>query len=219
MHCSQAFGLSHYLKDQIMASSKLLAGLLLFLPILAQAQGACGIFASRKDFVNNDVSYKIDDCSMKVRMNKSIVGYHNGVKLKFDFRFIFGYYDGENLYRAYGLKNLWTDHGYYKVIYDQDLVIYQRTLVNYRADSQTHYYFSLTKDSPIMPLRKRFYTQEVPENIRVDFSALKRSIILPTDAEQSDWVTAKSTGQKKKPDISARLQTTTRRPKIFKSQS
>jgi len=191
--------------------------LLCFGTFVTSAQTSCGVFATQEDFLNNRVTYAVDDCQLNRKFNKDIVAIHRGEKIRFDFRFIYGYSDGQNLYRAYGVKNLWTDHGYYKIVYDKDLVIYKRTLTDYRANTQTYYYFSLSKDSPILPLRKRFYsdTPEVRNSIKVYFSALKNSVNIPSSEEDSDYlvISDAETVQKKKPDISARLQTTTRRPK------
>jgi hypothetical protein len=157
-----------------MAAIKLTVVLLL-LPFLVPAQHLCGIFATREDFINNVITYQFDDCAVKLRMNKDIVAVHKGSRLKFDFRFIFGYTDGKDLYRAYGVKSIWTDQGYYKVIYDKDLIIYKRTVSDYRSNKQTHYYFSLSKDSPILPLRKKFYSS-VKNNFRMEFSALRKAV-------------------------------------------
>jgi hypothetical protein len=190
---------------------------LFFATLVTSAQSPCGVFATQEDFLANRVTYSVDDCRLQRRFNKDIVAIHRGEKLKFDFRFIYGYADGQSLYRAYGVKNLWTDHGYYKIVYDNDLVIYKRTLTDYRSNTQTYYYFSLSKDSPILPLRKRFYseTPEVHNSIKVYFSALKNSINIPPAEKDPEYlvISDTETAQKKKPDISARLQTTTRRPK------
>jgi hypothetical protein len=184
------------------------------------AQSPCGVFATQEDFLANNVTYRFDDCEVKRKLNKDLFAAHRGQKMRFDFRFIYGYFDGENLYRAYGVKNLWTDHGYYKIIYDKDLVIYQRTLTDYRSNSHTYYYFSTSKDSPIFPLRKKFYSTspEVKNSIKVYFSSLKNSINIPITENDEEIVViadAQNKVEKKKPDISVRLQTTTRRPKIF----
>jgi hypothetical protein len=198
----------------------LLLPALLASAISSFAQNSCGVFATQDDFLANEVTYRFDDCEVKRKLNKDLVAAHRGQKMRFDFRFIYGYFDGENLYRAYGVKNLWTDHGYYKIIYDKDLIIYQRTLTDYRSNTQTHYYFSTSKDSPILPLRKKFYSSspEVSNSIKVYFSSLKNSINLPVTDKDKDVIVivqAETAIEKKKPDISARLQTTTRRPKVF----
>jgi hypothetical protein len=217
----QAFGLTHSNaghKGNSMKAFKILAFVSLCFTISATlAQSRCGVFATQEDFLNNRVTYAADDCQLNRKFNKDIVAIHRGEKIRFDFRFIYGYSDGQNLYRAYGVKNLWTDHGYYKIVYDKDLVIYKRTLTDYRANTQTYYYFSLSKDSPILPLRKRFYseTPEVGKSIKVYFSALKESVNIPNSHHAPEYlvITDAEIVQKKKPDISARLQTTTRRPK------
>jgi hypothetical protein len=217
----QAFGLTNLIaghKGIFMKAFKILVFVsLTFGALVTYAQSPCGVFATQEDFLNNRVTYAADDCKLNRKFNKDILAIHRGEKVRFDFRFIYGYSDGQNLYRAYGVKNLWTDHGYYKIVYDKDLVIYKRTLTDYRANTQTYYYFSLSKDSPILPLRKRFYseTPEVGNSIKVYFSALKESVNVPNAQQDPEYlvISDANLAQKKKPDISARLQTTTRRPK------
>ena len=196
--------------------------LLTILPLLivvtATAQTPCGIYATKDDFVNNKVTYTFDDCGVKVRLNKDLVAYHQDTKLRFNFNFIYGYADGSDLYRAYGLKSLWRNPGYYRVIYDSDLIIYERIRRDHRSNPQPYYFYSTSKDSPIQPLRKKFYSITAREKIKINLSALRQSLLMPESSGDPQFAlvaVAETLVQKKKPDISARLQTTTRRPKIF----
>lgn len=197
-----------------------------FIPILllvstaVSAQQSCGIFAKRDDFMQEKVTYRFDDCRAKVQGNKDIVARHKGEKMKFKFDFIYGYTDGINTYRAYGVQSVWKDHGYYKVIYDKDVVVYSRISRDFRSNLQIYYYFSLDKDSPILPLKRKFYSYapQLKGALQLHVAQLKEHIGLNVSEGDEYVVIADATSEleeKKKPDISARLQTTTRRPKIF----
>lgn len=191
--------------------------LLIVLGTATIAQTPCGVYATKDDFKNNDVTYGFDDCAMKVRLNKDIVAYHQETKLRFSFNFIYGYADGKDVYRAYGVKSLWRNPGYYRVLYDSDVVIYERIRRDHRSNPQAYYYYSISKDAPIQPLSKKFYNVTSGEKLKIHLSALRASLQLPTNPEDVNFalVVIGESLQKKKPDISARLQTTTRRPKIF----
>ena len=131
----------------------------------------------------------------------------------FKFDFIYGYTDGTDFYRAYGVQSIWRDHGYYKVVYeDNSVVVYARLSKNYRDEKQTFFYYSLSKDSPIFPLKRKYYDLDEERNVvRLQIAALKDELGF-TNSDLALTPVDVQLGQKKKPDISARLQTTTRRP-------
>lgn len=174
----------------------------------------CGIVANRVDFANGKITYSFDGCAFDVMSNKDIVAQHLGNKVRFDFQFIYGYSDGKNLYRAYGVQSILSDFGFYKVIYDDDVVVYSRVSRDYRSNLQTFYYFSHSKESPILPLRRKFYSHapELKGAIRLHVSKLKSSIGIPGFNEEPtpELITL---GEEEK-NVSARLQTPTSRPKI-----
>src|SRR5687768_12364429 len=112
--------------------------------LATHAQQPCGIFAKRGDFVQNRITYPFDDCSADVQTNKDIVAYHQCTELRFKFEFIYGYSDGKNIYRADGTPSFWRDPGYFKVIYDDEVVVYSRKSRHEGSFGHVNYYFSLT---------------------------------------------------------------------------
>jgi hypothetical protein len=201
-------------KDIVMAPLKYIALFVFIASNLSAEKLPCGIIANRMDFASGKITYTFDGCRFDVMTNKDIVAHHLGNKVRFDFQFIYGYSDGKNLYRAYGVQSLLSDFGFYKVIYDSDVVVYSRVSRDYRSNLQTFYYFSHSKESPILPLRRRFYSQasEIRGAIRLHVSKLKSSIGIPgvNDEPNLEQVTL----VEDKSDVSARLETTARRPKI-----
>ncbi len=189
--------------------------LLLQVAFIANAQNSCGIYATRADFLENKVTYAFDNCDVKVRMDKDIVARHSDTKLRFDFDFIYGYTDGTNLYRSYGRPSLFKDAGYYKVIFDGDVVVYERIRRDHRNGPRSFYYYSLSKDSPIAPLKSQFYTTTAAgKAVKLNLAALRQSLKIEFSADPAFHLVDLGF-EKKKPDISARLQTTTRRPKVL----
>jgi len=198
--------------------------LMMFVGFEAVAQQPCGIYAKKEDFLASKVRYAFEGCEMRVQNNKDIVGMHKNHELRFKFDFIYGYSDGKNTYRAYGAQSPWKDHGFYKIIYEGDVVVYERITWDYRSNLQVFYYYSTTKDSPIMLLKKRFYSYPKDQEgiLQLNTARLKEHIGLPVSNNELAIALIEVDESilqiKKKPGISTRLQTTTRRP-VFSNRS
>jgi hypothetical protein len=158
---------------------------LLAVHLTSAAQSPCGVFASHLDFLESKVAYKFDDCNFRIAVNKDIVARHEDQRLRFDFDFIFGYTDGNNLYRAYSPPSLWTNRGYYQVIYDEGVVIYARTLKDHRSNVYTFFFYSLERDSPIYPLRPKYYdtTSGKTRLVKLKVASLKEHLGIPSEEE------------------------------------
>jgi hypothetical protein len=159
------------------------------------AQSKCGIYATRADFLNNKLTYDFNDCNFSILGSKDIVARHAEKKLRFEFDFVFGYTDGVNRYRAYGKPSFWINHGFYQVIYEGELVIYARTIKDNRSNVHTFLFYSMEGDSPIYPLKKKFYdtTSGRAGFVKLDIAAVKKHLGLQS---QEDAVYAAVNGLK-----------------------
>ena len=154
------------------------------------AQQPCGIYATKEDFLADKVTYSFDNCDMVVKLNKDIVGKHDSHKLRFKYDFVYGYFDGKSKYRAFGSRSPWTNHGFYKVIYEKDIVVYERVMKDLRSNTYVFYYYSASKDSPIVPLKPRFYSYSYKHGgkkgaLQINTARLKRHIGLPVDDNEA----------------------------------
>lgn len=135
--------------------------LFIFGALSASAQSPCGIFVNREDFLAQKPTVELDcDCRIKVPMNKDIVVVsRSGEKVRFKYDFVYGYSDGKDLYRGFGTRSLFKDHGFYKVIYDSGVVIYSRVIKDARTkEKKTLFFYSEDLNSQIMPIKRRYYS-------------------------------------------------------------
>jgi hypothetical protein len=184
----------------------------LLLSVAGYSQQPCGIFVKRGDFVQNQVTYQFDDCSADVQVNKDIIAHHQCTELRFKFEFIYGYSDGKYIYRADGSPSFWRDPGYYKVIYDRGVIVYSRTSHDSESFGHVNYYFSLSKDSPILTLKRRFYSfvPEMNGAFQLHTTQLKKHIGLPVNDDRSFVKILDGrllSDQKTGPAVSARVRT------------
>jgi hypothetical protein len=149
--------------------------LFIFGALSASAQSACGIFVNRADFLAQKPTFEVNcDCRIKVPMNKDIVVYKSGEKVRFKYDFVYGYSDGKNLYRGFGSRSLFRDHGYYKVIYDSGVVIYSREIKDARTkEKKTLFFYSEDLNSQIMPLKRRYYTRSTGKAL-INIASIKK---------------------------------------------
>ena len=165
-----------------------LTALFLFVALETLGQQPCGIYATKEDFLANKVTYAFDECDMVVKLNKDIVGKHDNHKLRFKYDFVFGYFDGKSKYRAFGSRSPWTNHGFYKVIYEKDIVVYERVMKDLRSNTYVFYYYSASKESPIIPLKPRFYSYtNVGKKgaLQINTAKLKKHIGLPVEDSEA----------------------------------
>jgi hypothetical protein len=149
--------------------------LFIFGALSASAQSACGIYANRADFLAQKPTFELDcDCRIKVPMNKDIVVFDSSEKVRFKYDFVYGYSDGKNLYRGFGARSLFRDHGYYKVIYNSGVVIYSREIKDARTkEKKTLFFYSEDLNSQIMPLKRRYYTRSTGKAI-INVASIKK---------------------------------------------
>lgn len=161
--------------------------LLLILAQSAIAQSPCGIFATRADFIEGRITFPVfNECAIAVRANKDLVALQGPEKVRFKFDHIYGYTDGKNKYRAYGKQSLLTDHAYYKIVYNAELVLYARRTMDYRGKRYTTYYYSLALDSPIFPLNRKFIRRDPddPKKVIVHLAKLRNELGLKTEGDR-----------------------------------
>lgn len=123
-----------------------------------------GVFLTREDFIANNIYHlaKNDDKNfVKIGSNESLVVYRGPEKAKFKFREVFGYVDKGERYRKFGEIKFFTKYGYAKVLDDRGFIMYSATYASHKV-GRIHYFYSLSKDSPIKYFSKR--------NLKKDFA-------------------------------------------------
>ncbi|MBA4054612.1 MAG: hypothetical protein C0490_07865 [Marivirga sp.] len=123
-----------------------------------------GVYLSKEDFLSNNVYHlaKNDDRNfVRISSNQSILLYRGPEKAKFKFREVYGYLDKGERYRNFGAIKFFTKYGFAKVVDDRGLVLYSAIYATYKV-GRIHYFYSLTKDSPVKEFSKR--------NLRKDFA-------------------------------------------------
>ena len=122
-----------------------------------------GVFITREDFIANNIYHqaKNDEKNVvKIGSNESLVVYRGPEKAKFKFREVFGYVDKGERYRKFGEIKFFTKYGYAKILDDRGFILYSATYASHKV-GRIHYFYSLSKDSPIKYFSKR--------NLKKDF--------------------------------------------------
>jgi hypothetical protein len=167
----------------------ILVQLCLFCFLNAQAQGP-GVFATLTALKDNQVTFSVNNSTgIDVKNNKDLVAYRGEHKIRFKFNHISGYTDGEHVYRAYGYQSLFKDHAYYKILYQEGVVLYSRRWVNYKGEPELAIYYSLTKDSKINRVKRKFYDKREKKGafeVEIDVAALKRALGLPAHLNEEN---------------------------------
>lgn len=124
-----------------------------------------GVYLTQQDFISNNIYHlaKNDDKNfVRVGSNESLVVYRESEKAKFKFREVFGYVDNGEQYRKFGEIKLFTKYGYAKILDARGFVLYSATYASHKV-GRIHYFYSLSKDSPIKYFSKR--------NLKEDFAS------------------------------------------------
>ena len=163
---------------------KLLFTLVLIVVAAAvQAQSSSAIFSSRADFIARKPSFLLEPGSvLRVRGNGDIVATYQGQRTRFKASFIEGYSDGKNRYRNFDRGRLIPDQGYYKVLYDSGVVVYSKLVTDFRGNKKTYFYYSLDFNSPILPLKRRYYHSDADGRVILQISKLKEAVLYPAGA-------------------------------------
>lgn len=130
------------------------------------ASDASGVYQSKEDFLGNNVYHlaKNDaDNFVKIGSNQSILLYRGSEKSKFKFREVYGYYNNGAQYRKFGAIKFFTKYGYAQIIDSRGLILYSATYAVYKA-GRIHYFYSLTKDSPIKYFSIANLKKDFPDN-------------------------------------------------------
>ena len=148
-----------------------------------------GIYFTYSEFSRNNPSIKIDSCSKLtylfpkglgnikvVTKDSQAVSNINGLTvLKTNNKFVykikaakaFAYtYKSETYRYIVDTTGSWkiTD-GYYKIEYEGNIIIYSRGTTGYRGLSSTEYFYSLSTNSNLRPLQKKYLLKDFGDNI------------------------------------------------------
>lgn len=130
----------------------------------ASESNTSGVYLTQEDFIANNIYHlaKNDDKTfVKIGSNESLVVYRGPEKAKFKFREVFGYVDKGERYRKFGEIKFFTEYGYAKILDDRGLILYSAMYASHKV-GRIHYFYSLSKDSPIKYFSKR--------NLKKDFA-------------------------------------------------
>lgn len=130
------------------------------------ASNASGVYQTKEDFLGNNVYHlaKNDaDNFVKIGSNQSIFLYRGSEKKKFKFREVYGYYNNGAQYRKFGAIKFFTKYGYAQIIDSRGLILYSATYAAHKV-GRTHYFYSLTKDSPVKYFSIANLKKDFPDN-------------------------------------------------------
>ena len=137
--------------------------------LLAQSQtdaNTSGLYVAKEDFLGNQAHHiaKNDDQNfIRIRPNQTIVLKRGPERTKFKFNDVYGYSSNGERYRKFGEKKLFHKCGYAKVLDDRSLTLYSAYYADYKI-RKTHYFYSLSPESPLRYLSKRNLRKDLPDN-------------------------------------------------------
>lgn len=153
---------------------------LFLISFASQAQYTPGIFVTRNDFEQGIPAIPLQPVArIKVKVNKDLFIPVAGETLHFKYRHLYGYSDGKFKYRAYGRHSIFADHGYYKVVYEDGIVLYSRKWKDHRDKWHASFYYSIKPDAPIVAIPRQYIERETTEKrtqAEIQVAALKRDL-------------------------------------------
>lgn len=129
----------------------------LFTPAFAQAQETPqGVYMTADDFVAGTLTQSAipdNENTLAVSQARAVILIRNDEKIKYHFGDIYGYTDGNEIYRAYGKRRAFSLYGYCQVISSEGpVIIYSMKVKHHKMNSTTEYYFSKDWHSEIKKL-------------------------------------------------------------------
>ena len=110
-----------------------------------------GIYLSKEDFNGDKIStYAVEGGKLRRGVNGSLVLVDEvGNQSIFKKQKVYGYRNGNDVYRSFCKGNMFKNCGYYKIEDESGLIVYSKPSHAPRVGTQIEYYYSLTRDTPI----------------------------------------------------------------------